>query len=69
LSRNNPIVCHTDIMNLAASIAGIITQSKGLLCESSGFNVHFANVYLVAIDFVSIRWVNGDTAAMRPAFL
>jgi hypothetical protein len=28
----------------------------GILCESSGYNVHFANVYLEAINFVSIRF-------------
>jgi len=47
-------------LDLAVSIAGIVTQSKGLLCEASGFNVHFANVYLVAVDFASIRWVPDD---------
>jgi hypothetical protein len=42
-------------MNVAISIAGIVTQALGVLCESSSFNVHFASVYLQAVDFVSIR--------------
>ncbi|KAJ7901884.1 DUF300-domain-containing protein [Mycena olivaceomarginata] len=42
------------IVRPAVSIAGIITQALNVLCESEGFNVHFANVYLEAIDFVSI---------------
>ncbi|KAF9529353.1 organic solute transporter Ostalpha-domain-containing protein [Crepidotus variabilis] len=36
------------------SLIGIICQAKGILCESEGFNAHYANVYLEAIDFVSI---------------
>lgn len=40
----------------AVSIVGIICQALNILCESQGFNVHFANVYLEAIDFVSIRY-------------
>ncbi|KAF9566728.1 DUF300-domain-containing protein [Agrocybe pediades] len=42
------------IVRPAVSIVGIICQARGILCESEGFNVHFANVYLEAIDFVSI---------------
>ncbi|KAJ7346676.1 organic solute transporter Ostalpha-domain-containing protein [Mycena albidolilacea] len=42
------------IVRPAVSIAGIITQALNILCESEGFNVHFANVYLEAVDFVSI---------------
>lgn len=37
------------------SIIGIICQALNILCESQGFNPHFANVYLEAIDFVTIR--------------
>ncbi|KJA14415.1 hypothetical protein HYPSUDRAFT_49204 [Hypholoma sublateritium FD-334 SS-4] len=42
------------IIRPAVSIVGIICQALNILCESQGFNVHFANVYLEAIDFVSI---------------
>jgi hypothetical protein len=38
----------------AISIAGIICQAYNVLCESEGFNAHFANVYLEAVDFVCI---------------
>lgn len=44
--------------SIAVSIVGIICQARGVLCESEGFNVHFANVYLEAIDFVSIRYLS-----------
>jgi len=42
------------IVRPAVSIAGIITQAFNVLCESAGYSVHFANVYLEAVDFVSI---------------
>lgn len=42
------------IVRPLVSIAGIVCEKFGLLCESAGFNVHFANVYLESIDFVSI---------------
>ncbi|KAJ3805214.1 DUF300-domain-containing protein [Lentinula lateritia] len=42
------------ILRPAISITGIICQAFNVLCESSGFSVHFANVYLEAIDFVTI---------------
>ncbi|PPQ71091.1 hypothetical protein CVT26_011631 [Gymnopilus dilepis] len=42
------------IVRPAVSLAGIICQALGVLCESQGFDAHFANVYLEAVDFVSI---------------
>ncbi|KAJ3932140.1 MAG: DUF300-domain-containing protein [Lentinula lateritia] len=42
------------ILRPAISITGIICQAFNVLCESSGFNVHYANVYLEAVDFVTI---------------
>ncbi|PPQ67258.1 hypothetical protein CVT25_005842 [Psilocybe cyanescens] len=42
------------IVRPAVSVIGMICQAKGILCESEGFNTHFANVYLEAIDFASI---------------
>jgi len=42
------------IIRPLASIVGIICEKLNVLCESAGFNVHFANVYLEAVDFVSI---------------
>ncbi|KAJ6593951.1 organic solute transporter Ostalpha-domain-containing protein [Mycena capillaripes] len=42
------------IFRPAVSIAGIICQALNVLCESEGFSVKFANVYLEAVDFVSI---------------
>lgn len=48
----------TDLLTIIViSIIGIICQALNILCESQGFNPHFANVYLEAIDFVTIRWV------------
>ncbi|KAG5715393.1 Transmembrane protein 184 like protein, partial [Termitomyces sp. T112] len=38
------------------SIIGIICQKYDVLCESAGFSVHYANVYLEAVDFVSITF-------------
>jgi len=37
------------------SIVGIACESYNVLCAISGFNLHFANVYLEVIDPVSIR--------------
>ncbi|KAF7333407.1 hypothetical protein MVEN_02356500 [Mycena venus] len=42
------------IVRPAISIAGIICQKFGVLCDSQGFNPHFASVYLSAVDFISI---------------
>ncbi|KAJ7687812.1 organic solute transporter Ostalpha-domain-containing protein [Mycena rosella] len=42
------------IIRPAVSIAGIVCEKFGVLCESQGYNPHFASVYLSAIDFVSI---------------
>ncbi|KAJ6625597.1 organic solute transporter Ostalpha-domain-containing protein [Mycena sp. CBHHK59/15] len=42
------------IFRPAVSIAGIVCQALNVLCESEGFNVKYANVYLEAVDFVSI---------------
>ncbi|KAJ6586973.1 DUF300-domain-containing protein [Mycena vulgaris] len=44
------------IVRPAVSIAGIICQAFNVLCESGGFNIKFANVWLEAIDFVSISF-------------
>jgi len=45
------------ILRPAVSITGIVCQAYGVLCSSVGFHldaIHFANIYLQAIDFVSI---------------
>jgi len=42
------------VIRPAISIAGIICQALNVLCESGSYSVHFAAVYLDAIDFVSI---------------
>ncbi|VDB86045.1 unnamed protein product [Peniophora sp. CBMAI 1063] len=42
------------IIRPAISIAGVITQAYGVLCESGSYSVFFAAVYLDSIDFVSI---------------
>lgn len=42
------------IVRPLVSIVGIICEALGVLCESQGFDAHYANVYLEAIDFVSI---------------
>lgn len=39
----------------ACSIAGIICEALNVLCESAGWNINYANVYLEVIDFISIR--------------
>jgi hypothetical protein len=48
------------VLRPMVSITGIVCQVYGVLCESAGFNIdaiHFANIYLEAIDFVSITCV------------
>jgi hypothetical protein len=45
----------------AIAIAGIICQHYNVLCASGPFSVHYAEVYLDAIDFVSIRYVGLTT--------
>ncbi|KAI0049142.1 DUF300-domain-containing protein [Auriscalpium vulgare] len=42
------------VIRPAVSIAGIICQHYGVLCEAGSYSVHFAKVYLDSIDFVSI---------------
>jgi len=42
------------IVRPLVSIVGIVCQKLNVLCESAGFSPHFANVYLEAVDFVSI---------------
>ncbi|KAJ7497348.1 DUF300-domain-containing protein [Mycena latifolia] len=44
------------IVRPAVSIAGIICQALNVLCESQGFSVKYADVYLEAVDFVSISF-------------
>ena len=43
------------ILNLAVSIAGIICEKLGVLCPADGYSADHAEVYLDAVDFVSIR--------------
>ncbi|EDR09079.1 uncharacterized protein LACBIDRAFT_296311 [Laccaria bicolor S238N-H82] len=42
------------VVRPAVSLIGIICEAFGVLCETQGFNVHYANAYLESIDFVSI---------------
>jgi hypothetical protein len=42
------------VIRPALSITGIICQHFNVLCESGSYNVHFAKVYLDAIDFICI---------------
>ncbi|KAG2360220.1 organic solute transporter Ostalpha-domain-containing protein [Suillus spraguei] len=42
------------IFRPATSIAGIVCQIYNVLCESGPYSIHFANVYLEAVDFASI---------------
>ncbi|KAF9222240.1 DUF300-domain-containing protein [Gyrodon lividus] len=42
------------IIRPACSIAGIICEAYNVLCASGPYSIYFANVYLEAIDFVSI---------------
>jgi len=44
------------IIRPACSIAGIICEAFNVLCDSGPYSVHFANVYLEVIDFISIRY-------------
>ena len=39
----------------AITIAGIICQHYNVLCDSGSFSVHYAELYLESVDFVSIR--------------
>jgi hypothetical protein len=58
---------HPDLRSLmyidrtAISIAGIICQAFNVLCSSESWNVHYAQVYLEAVDFVSIRYIQLNT--------
>lgn len=47
----------TSTNHLVVSIIGIVCQKYNVLCETAGFNPHFASVYLQSVDFVSIRLV------------
>ncbi|PPQ85983.1 hypothetical protein CVT25_001682 [Psilocybe cyanescens] len=42
------------IIRPAASIAGIICEKYDVLCEADGYSIHYAAVYIEAINFVSI---------------
>jgi len=42
------------IIRPACSIAGIICEAYNILCTSASWNIHYANVYLEFIDFISI---------------
>ncbi|KAJ7287484.1 DUF300-domain-containing protein [Mycena rebaudengoi] len=42
------------VIRPAVSIAGIVCQAFNVLCESEGFSVKYAKVYLEAVDFASI---------------
>ncbi|KAF9493015.1 DUF300-domain-containing protein [Pleurotus eryngii] len=42
------------IIRPACSIAGIICEKMGVLCEAKGFDPRYARVYIEAINFVSI---------------
>jgi hypothetical protein len=58
---------HPDLRSLmyidrtAISIAGIICQAFNVLCSSESWNIHYAQVYLEAVDFVSIRYIQLNT--------
>jgi len=41
----------------AISIAGIVCQHYNVLCASGAYSIHFAEVYLESVDFVSIRYI------------
>lgn len=53
------------IIRPLASIAGIICERLKVLCEAAGFNVHFANVWIAGINFVSIRCVLSRCSKFR----
>jgi hypothetical protein len=40
------------------TVVGMICQAYNVLCVSESFNARFADVYLEAIDFISIRYVS-----------
>ncbi|KAJ7178521.1 organic solute transporter Ostalpha-domain-containing protein [Mycena crocata] len=42
------------VIRPAVSVAGMICEAFKVLCESEGFSVKYADVYLEAVDFVSI---------------
>jgi hypothetical protein len=58
-SAQYPLVPRPDLRSsyVAITIAGIICQHYNVLCVSGPFGVHYAEVYLDSIDFVSkVRW-------------
>jgi hypothetical protein len=48
----------THLYCTVVTVVGMICQSYNVLCSSGGFSARYADVYLEAIDFVSIRYVN-----------
>ncbi|KAJ7060568.1 DUF300-domain-containing protein [Mycena amicta] len=42
------------IVRPLVSVAGIVTEALGVLCDTQGYDPRFASVYLSAVDFVSI---------------
>ena len=44
------------IIRPLGTIAGIICEHFGVLCETAGYNVHFAAVWIEVIEFISIRY-------------
>jgi hypothetical protein len=74
------VVCHAIYFDLARytlitrsdlcpsyvtiTIAGIICQHYNVLCVSGPFGIHYAEIYLDSIDFVSISYV-GLTSLYR----
>jgi Organic solute transporter Ostalpha len=46
----------------------MLCEAFNVLCQSEGFNFHYANVYLSAIDFISIRFVNIYCGTARMQF-
>jgi hypothetical protein len=43
------------------SIAGIICQAYNVLCSSESWSLHYAQVYLDVVDFISIRYIQLHT--------
>ncbi len=45
------------IIRPLVSIVGVVCEKFKVLCESEGFDYHYANVYLEVVDFISITYV------------
>ncbi len=52
------------IIRPLCSIVGVVCEKYNVLCESEGFDFHYANAYLEIVDFISISCVAAPPCAI-----